>query len=249
MKETVVFDFDGVIHSYSSGWQGVGVIPDPPVPGIKEAIDEIRAAGYEVVVVSTRTASEKGYGAVRAWLMDHDITVDKVCAEKPPAIVYIDDRALCFDGHPETLLGKIMTFKPWHKAEKCPAEKMDRLTTDNPKDNFSGLMNFAYAKDKEVYLSYADGEEDIRLADYIAKLAAENGCSEITRADVLDGACLECDCPAAVLNIVAIQAAELRSRLKAYEDTECMPEDLKKLKTERKVLRMIVDNYRKAEGK
>ena len=36
-KQTVVFDFDGVIHSYSSGWRGETVIPDEPVTGIKEA--------------------------------------------------------------------------------------------------------------------------------------------------------------------------------------------------------------------
>lgn len=115
MKQTVVFDFDGVIHSYVSGWQGATVIPDPPVPGIKEAIAEIRAAGYEVVVVSTRTASALGFQAVRSWLMANGIEVDRVCTEKPPAIVYIDDRAICFDGNPATLLGKIQTFKPWNK--------------------------------------------------------------------------------------------------------------------------------------
>ena len=64
MKKTVVFDFDGVIHSYTSGWQGVSVIPDPPVPGIREAIDELRANYYEIVVVSTRTATPEGYEAV-----------------------------------------------------------------------------------------------------------------------------------------------------------------------------------------
>jgi len=42
-KKTVVFDFDGVIHSYKSGWQGENIIPDPPVDGIKKAIDEIRS--------------------------------------------------------------------------------------------------------------------------------------------------------------------------------------------------------------
>ena len=41
--------------------------------------------------------------------------VDKVGKEKPPAIAYIDDRAICFDGHPETLLKKIQTFQPWYK--------------------------------------------------------------------------------------------------------------------------------------
>lgn len=115
MKQTVVFDFDGVIHSYTSGWLGVTNIPDPPVPGIKEAIAEIRAAGYEVVVVSTRTADVLGFQAVRAWLMDNDIEVDRVCAEKPPAIVYIDDRAICFDGNPASLLDKIRRFEPWNR--------------------------------------------------------------------------------------------------------------------------------------
>ena len=115
MKQTVVFDFDGVIHSYTSGWIGPACIPDPPVPGIKEAIAEIRAAGYEVVVVSTRCTHIAGIQAILNWLMDHEIQVDRVCVDKPPAIVYIDDRAICFDGRPETLLGQIQEFKPWNK--------------------------------------------------------------------------------------------------------------------------------------
>lgn len=119
MKKTVVFDFDGVIHSYSSGWQGLTNIPDPPVPGIKEAINEIRESGYEVVIVSTRTADIDGYMAVREWLEEHGIEVDRVCSEKPPAIVYIDDRAICFDGRPEGLLDKIQEFKPWNEGQTC----------------------------------------------------------------------------------------------------------------------------------
>lgn len=115
MKQTVVFDFDGVIHSYTSGWKESGVIPDPPVPGIKEAIDDIRTAGYEVVVVSTRCADPEGMIAVFQYLKRNGIEVDDVRKEKPPAIVYIDDRAICFDGNPATLLGKIQAFKPWNK--------------------------------------------------------------------------------------------------------------------------------------
>ena len=115
-KKTVVFDFDGVIHSYKSGWKGSNIIPDPPVPGIGKAIADIREAGYEVVVVSTRCAEPAGYGAVRAWLMDNGIEVDAVLTYKPPAIAYIDDRAICFDGRTEKLLGRIKAFVPWNKS-------------------------------------------------------------------------------------------------------------------------------------
>lgn len=45
-KKTVIFDFDGVIHSYTSGWRGENIIPDPPVSGIKKVIDSIRNAGF-----------------------------------------------------------------------------------------------------------------------------------------------------------------------------------------------------------
>ena len=41
-KKIVVMDFDGVIHSYKSGWKGVTEIPDPPVEGVKEFIEELR---------------------------------------------------------------------------------------------------------------------------------------------------------------------------------------------------------------
>lgn len=114
-KKTVVFDFDGVIHSYKSGWQGENIIPDSPVDGIKEAIEKIRKAGYEVIVVSTRCACYEGKVAILEWLKKYGIVVDDVCTEKPPAICYIDDRAICFDGNAKTLLGKIQSFKPWNK--------------------------------------------------------------------------------------------------------------------------------------
>lgn len=117
MKQTVVFDFDGVIHSYSSGWQGINCIPDEPVPGIREALKEIHEEGYEIVVVSTRCKVKEGVYAIVDYLEKYDMMkyVDKVLKEKPPAIVYIDDRAICFDGKPENLLSSIQNFKPWNK--------------------------------------------------------------------------------------------------------------------------------------
>lgn len=117
MKKTVVFDFDGVIHSYVTKWNGdTTFIPDPPVAGIKEEIEKIRKAGYEVCVVSTRCAYSGGIEAIENYLAENGIRVDRITADKPPAIVYIDDRAICFDGRPDGLLEKIQNFEPWTKG-------------------------------------------------------------------------------------------------------------------------------------
>ena len=112
MKKIVTFDFDGVIHRYDSGWQGATNIPDPPVYGIKEAIDELRNT-YKIVVMSTRCFSEGGIDAIKEWLKKYEIEVDDVVAIKPPSVAYIDDRAICFDGNPKNLINKIKNFKTW----------------------------------------------------------------------------------------------------------------------------------------
>jgi hypothetical protein len=116
-KPTVIFDFDGVINSYSSGWTGADSTPDPPVNGIREAIAQIRRY-YRVVVVSSRCYHPGGIEAIRAWLGKYDIAVDDVTDEKPPAKVIVDDRAINFDGNAAVLLEKINKFQPWTKRNQ-----------------------------------------------------------------------------------------------------------------------------------
>ncbi len=110
-KQTVVFDFDGVVHKYSKGWQD-GSIYDVPNEGIKETINRLRLNNYEVVIVSTRCNTEEGRMAILTWLFSYGIVVDKVCKEKPPAICYIDDRAICYDPKMNNLYDLIINFKP-----------------------------------------------------------------------------------------------------------------------------------------
>lgn len=121
-KPTLCLDFDGVLHSYASGWKGADIIPDPPVAG---AADFIVAAQqyFTVAVYSSRSGQEGGIDAMKRWLhkaiieADHDgAAFDAILwpTEKPAAFVTIDDRALTFDGtwpRPADLL----TFKPWNK--------------------------------------------------------------------------------------------------------------------------------------
>lgn len=122
-KPILCLDFDGVIHSYSSGWKGATVIPDPPVPG---AIDAIRRAleHFDVQIYSSRSGQDGGINAMQEYLLLHSDD-QKLCEavgwpdEKPPALITIDDRALTFNGDwsdpaysPEALLA----FKPWNKT-------------------------------------------------------------------------------------------------------------------------------------
>lgn len=114
-KPILCLDFDGVIHSYASGWKGADVIPDPPVPGaiefIKQALEHFRVA-----IFSSRSNQPGGINAMKAYLARLGASVDLIegPTEKPAAFISIDDRALTFTGtwpSIETLKG----FRPWNK--------------------------------------------------------------------------------------------------------------------------------------
>lgn len=67
-KRIVCLDFDGVIHSYTSGWQGPRTISDPPVPGAMEFIVRLQDAGYKVAVFSSRSRYWFGKWAMRGYI-------------------------------------------------------------------------------------------------------------------------------------------------------------------------------------
>ena len=123
MKGTIVFDFDGVIHKYSKGWQD-GSIYDEPNQSVIKVIDKLRADGYIVDIVSTRCATEEGAKSIGEWLNKYGIEVDHILAHKPPALVYIDDRAICFDSKDNNLYNEIINFIPKQKQE----EKYSKLS-------------------------------------------------------------------------------------------------------------------------
>ncbi len=108
--ETICLDFDGVLHSYVSGWQGEANIPDPPIHGSDKAVARLRKR-YRIVVHSARCFNKEGRDAVRAWLKQHGIEVDDVCEHKPPAKVYVDDRGVRFDGDWQETMVAIDAFR------------------------------------------------------------------------------------------------------------------------------------------
>lgn len=114
-------DFDGVVHSYQSGWAGDAcVIPDPPVPGAFTFITEAIERGMDVNIFSTRSHVEGATEAMREWLIEHGME-EKVAnlvrfpKKKPNAILLIDDRGFHFKGTFPSF-EYIDGFKPWNKG-------------------------------------------------------------------------------------------------------------------------------------
>lgn len=126
-KPLLCIDFDGVLHSYTSGWEGADVIPDPPVPG---AIDFLREAvkHFRVAIFSSRSNQSGGLVAMRTWLGNNIIDAEPSIitqdppwfaaiewpTKKPPALVTLDDRALTFTGEWPSM-EELLAFKPWNK--------------------------------------------------------------------------------------------------------------------------------------
>jgi hypothetical protein len=67
-KPILCLDFDGVIHSYASGWKGPRTIPDAPVPGALEFI-VTALQEFDVQIFSSRTRYWGGRRAMRKWLI------------------------------------------------------------------------------------------------------------------------------------------------------------------------------------
>ena len=82
MKKILCLDFDGVIHSYTSGWKGARTIPDPPIPGALEFL--VRALEhFQVAILSSRSHQLGGRYAMKRWLRKHLIEAGQDCAATP----------------------------------------------------------------------------------------------------------------------------------------------------------------------
>jgi hypothetical protein len=134
---TICLDWDGVIHSYTSGWVSVGVIPDAPVPGAMDFIFSVIQSGqFKLAIHSSRSSDVIGLGAMQEYLIEHmkayledrftggraDTAARELVftriewpTSKPAAWLTLDDRAWTFMGR-WPLLEEIAAFKPWNKV-------------------------------------------------------------------------------------------------------------------------------------
>lgn len=126
-KPILCLDFDGVIHSYTSGWHGADIVKDPPVPGAMAFIKQATQT-FRVMVYSSRSGQKGGIEAMRAYIRRHAAAFDpgecrkeqpwysiiEYPTEKPSAMVTLDDRAITFTGTWPSV-ESLIKFKPWNK--------------------------------------------------------------------------------------------------------------------------------------
>lgn len=120
-KRIVAIDFDGVIHKYSKGWQD-GSIYDAPIEGAFESIDMFKRLGYQVVILTARPKEQ--HTDVLLWCAKHaleqNIVLDDVpvTSTKPPASIYIDDRAISFS-HWEQAMEQSIKFLTYEQDREA----------------------------------------------------------------------------------------------------------------------------------
>lgn len=122
-KKIILVDFDGVLHSYMSGWQGTDVAADPPVPGAIEWLESlVDDPDIDVRIYSSRSHQSGGIETMKAWLEEHGLPGYKLWKIGFPRVkpagtfLTIDDRAIQFNGDFPPL-EEIHGFKPWHRKE------------------------------------------------------------------------------------------------------------------------------------
>lgn len=68
-KPILCLDFDGVCHSYTSGWKSATVIPDQRVPGLFEFLIEA-GEHFELNIFSSRSNQDGGIDAMKEWFVN-----------------------------------------------------------------------------------------------------------------------------------------------------------------------------------
>ena len=127
-KPILCLDFDGVVHSYTSGWKGVDKIPDPPVEGVFEFI-LMASTLFEIKIFSSRSAQREGRVAMENWFIHYGTLWDEknqivegeypkvdFPEHKPAAFISIDDRVVLFKGEWPNVFD-LRKFKPWHQGK------------------------------------------------------------------------------------------------------------------------------------
>jgi hypothetical protein len=106
----LAIDFDGVIHNMDKGFHD-GTCYGEPISGSLEAIRKL-SKKYNIIIFTAKAKSDRplvnnktGTELVREWLDKHEALdyITDITAEKPRAILYIDDHGYKHTNWEDTL--------------------------------------------------------------------------------------------------------------------------------------------------
>lgn len=110
---TICIDFDGVIAEHSDTHE----MPTEVITGAKEGLNWLKKHGWTIIIFTCREDDNE----LQEFLNKFDFPYDHINCQpgklgpKPLADIYLDDRAIEFDGDWGFALEKIENFCPWHK--------------------------------------------------------------------------------------------------------------------------------------
>ncbi|MBQ2644314.1 hypothetical protein IJG14_01910 [bacterium] len=108
-KKTILIDLDGVINTYTGNFN------KNYIPNIKEGANDFLeklSNKYELILFTTRNSE-----LAQKWLVENKIDhyLEEITNIKKPAFIYVDDKALKFNGNYNQALDEIEKFEVYWK--------------------------------------------------------------------------------------------------------------------------------------
>lgn len=150
IMRTVCIDIDGTISRYIE-WVDSKTFGEV-LPHCAETIHHLKADGWFVIIYTTRSDHKE----IKKFLDEHNIPFDSINENpnqpenakggKPYADVYVDDRAIQFDGDWTEAYQKIIGFTTWEEGPIKP--------TEPPLDYCSNLLIEDFSQSMEMHRHY-----------------------------------------------------------------------------------------------
>lgn len=182
--KTVCIDIDGTISHYIE-WVDSKTFGDV-LPHCAETIHHLKADGWYVIIYTTRADKNE----ISKFLEKHNIPFDAINENpnqpdnakggKPIADVYVDDRAIQFDGDWTGAYEKIRGFSSWEEGPIKP--------TEPPLDYCGQLMIEDFSQSMEMHRHYDSLNWQITKFAFGEMLVAIGACWTVFNLDSVSGA-------------------------------------------------------------
>ncbi len=106
-SKSIAIDFDGVLAHYVIGMasrdeQGL------PINDARVALEQLKLDGYNIIIWTSRPITRN----LKKWFSKFNIPYDYLI-QKPDCHIFIDDRAIKFNGNWNDTLQEIKQFREW----------------------------------------------------------------------------------------------------------------------------------------